>query len=99
MRLPQYKGTAKHATGGWGSRAPTDPEGMLFSSDAVKAGQRIAYDTKNNEIVVFRRESIGQGSHPDTYHGYVVEWNNLTNEQKSVLIKEGLMTPTGRPAK
>jgi hypothetical protein len=93
-----YKPSPKHGPGGWGSPQPKskEPGALLASSDPVVDGQRIAYDRRNNEIIVFRRESTAKGGW-EYYHGYVVKWAELTNRQKSVLIKAKQFKPTGKP--
>src|SRR5262249_12753555 len=71
-------------------RGAADADSRLFDT------HRIAYDFKNKEIVVFRRESMGQGSSPDIWHGYVVPWDTLHSDEKAVLIKEEIFKPTGK---
>lgn len=74
---------------------PTNPEVTLKEAVEVKPRQRIGYDTESGEIVVFR-ETHEEQRH---YHGYVVEYHQLNQEQRNALLQAGLVNLRGKPMK
>lgn len=89
-----YEPSPKHAQPGPGvGTEPTNPEELLQQSVPVKATstQRIAYDPTTGEIVVFRE------TNPGVYHGYVVEYLDLAQDQRNALYKAGLVNLRGKP--
>jgi RHS repeat-associated protein len=98
---PQYVASPKHGLGGWGSPAPTDgpmallgSETITWSSDGISLA-RMGYDENTKDIVIFRITNRGFGSHPSTYHGYVVGWDDLTGAQKAFMQKRFGFSSTG----
>lgn len=76
----------KNSTGNIKSKAPSDPLSALQNSFKIKDTSKllIGVDTKNKEIVIFDC-TIG-----NEYHGHVVEWEDLREIERNILVKNGL---------
>ena len=70
---------------------PTNPEPNAESAPEVKPGQHITYDPENKEIIVYREDNAGG------YHGYVVAYDELNQQQKNTLYRSGLINLRGKP--
>lgn len=90
-----YKASAKHHAGVRGdfiSAAPTNGQAALDASTQIKSTspRRIAVDTDAQEFVVFDQTVVGE------FHGHVRTWEQLSDQMKSLLRKQGLVNKKGR---
>jgi RHS repeat-associated protein len=74
------------------SKAPTDGQGALDVSLQIKetSPRRIGVDYSTNEFVVFDKTL------DNTYHGHVRTWNQLHQDMKNTLIKNGMADSKGK---
>ncbi len=91
----QYEPNQKHRRGRPGGHIgpePVNPQSMLDQSILLNtnSGRRIAYDSTNNEIIVFAPHGGG------VYHGYVSTWGALPAEAQGLLVKAGIFKPNGK---
>jgi RHS repeat-associated protein len=90
---PTYEASPKHGPTDQGdvSRGPKDGQTALDNSVQVKntAPRRVGVDAANGEIVVLDQTSAGK------FHGHVRSWNDLTDQQRNTLIKNGLADKRG----
>ena len=92
----KYVSNPKHdSSGGSISPQPKNPEATIADSVPVggNSNKRIAYDSANNEIVVYQYDP-GTGA----YHGYAPqEWTRMPQQERNALIRAGLFKPNGKP--
>ena len=94
----EYKSNPKHDRGVLGSKVgpqPTNPQKFLPGSFNVGSGnesyRRIAYDPVAKEIIVYARTENA------TYHGYVVTWGQLQNNETALFMKMKIFRKGGKP--
>jgi filamentous hemagglutinin len=89
---PKHGKTARQTSKGVSNPAPTDGQHALDVSIQVKASstRRMSVDKANREIVLFDQTSEG------IFHGHVRSWKQLSNEQRSALIKSGMVDRKGK---
>lgn len=90
-----YKTSSKHHAGVKGafiSAAPTNGQAVLDTSTQIKATspRRLAVDTNAQEFVVFDETVKGE------YHGHVRSWDQLNDQMKALLRKQGAVNKKGR---
>jgi hypothetical protein len=90
-----YEASPKHhqnVSGGFISAAPTNGQAALDASLQIKPSspRRVAVDVQAQEFVVFDQTT------PGVYHGHVRTFEQLTDQMKAVLRKEGLVNAKGK---
>ena len=99
MARPRYERGSGHGVRDTAdkSRAPLDGQGALNGSIQVKptSPRRVGIDNDGN-FVVLDRDTIGQGSNPDIFHGHVRTWDDLTTDMQNALIEAGQTTRKGK---
>lgn len=95
----EYKANAgKHGPGKRGniSPEPTDGPRVLRESsiwvDPNSTRARVGVDRVNKEFVMFRETHPGKG----VYHGYAVQWGELTQQARNRLVQGGMATKRGK---
>lgn len=84
-----YHGTTNNAVK---NKAPINGQDALDMFFQIKdtSTRRIGVDYKTNEIVIF------DNTINNTYHGHVRSWQELTQEMKNTLIKNGVTDNKGK---
>ena len=83
------------------SREPVNGQDALDWSVRVKATSlvRMGIDYHDGSFVVFQRHDLGEiRGQPwdELFHGYVVEWWKLEQDQRNALVKAGMADRSGR---
>jgi len=88
---PKHGKTARSTKKGVSNPAPTDGQHALDVSVQVKptSTRRVSVDKANREFSVFDQTSKG------IFHGHVRSWKELNNQQRSALIKSGMVDTKG----
>lgn len=87
-----YEASPKHGTKdtSYASRAPKDGQEALDNSLKISDNSTGRIGVSQGEIVLLRETTQG------VYHGYVSPYNKLTEAQKNVLLKSGLVNQKGK---
>lgn len=104
MRRRVYVANAgKHGPNARGrvGREPVDGQGALDNSVRVKPTSpvRIGVDYDDNALVVLRWHEMGEfhgAMNYEIFHGYVVEWSAMQQEQRNALLRARMVNLKGR---
>ena len=102
VRRRVYERNPKHGPIDRGeiSREPKNGQEALDNSVQVKSAStgRIGIDYNEGEFVVFRRTVTEFHELPEIeiFHGYVVEWAELTQDMRNALMRAGMVNLRGK---
>lgn len=103
VRRRLYEANPKHGPFDVGlvSRAPKNGQDALDNSVLVKPTSRlrVGVDYDELEFVVLRFHDLGEfrdSLNYEIFHGYVMDWRDLTQEQKNSLMRWGFANLKGR---
>lgn len=93
---PKHGSTAYQTAKGVASRAPTNGQTTLDTAlDLGNGARKVGVDPVANEIVVFDQTNNVAARFPE-FHAHVREWSGLTSQMKSLLIREGYVSRSGK---
>jgi len=84
---------------GEASPGPVNGQDALDTSVSVKdiSPRRVGIDSKEGDFVVFdRTRSMPHPNDGDPYHGHLRTWDDLHNDMRNALIKNGMTDKRGR---
>lgn len=103
VRRRMYEPNPKHASFALGrvSREPRNGQEALDFSVSVKPTSRlrVGVDYGDALFVVLRFHDLGEfrdSANYEIFHGYVVDWRDLTQEQRNALMRWGFANLRGR---